>query len=115
MFQRRSAGSGEGLSDQPDAGLAQEPAREAPASLYGDSGLSAYTDDEQQLNEEQVALPLLGRAPAAQQQRRLLIMLAVGVTVLALMAGWVLQQAERSAQQLAANGQALMQSQRLAK
>ena len=115
MFQRRSAGSGEGLSDQPDAGLAHEPARDAPASLYGDSGLSAYTDEEQQLNEEQVSLPLLGRAPAAQQQRRLLIMLAVGLTVLALMAGWVLQQAERSAQQLAANGQALMQSQRLAK
>lgn len=62
-----------------------------------------------------VALALLGRASAAQHQRRLLALLAAGVAVLALMVAWALQQAERSAQQLAATGQALMQSQRLAK
>ncbi|MET1115918.1 MAG: methyl-accepting chemotaxis protein [Comamonas sp.] len=77
----------------------------------GDAPSARSEKDDQEL----VALPLLGRASAARHQRRLLTLLAIGVVVLALMAAWVLQQAERSAQQLAANGQALMQSQRLAK
>ncbi|MDD2609678.1 MAG: methyl-accepting chemotaxis protein [Giesbergeria sp.] len=62
-----------------------------------------------------IELPLLGKAVAASHQRRLLILLAIGVVVVALIAGWVLRQADRAAQQLAATGQALMQSQRLAK
>ena len=65
--------------------------------------------------EDLIALPVLGRSTAAAHQRRLLGLLAVGVIVLALIAAWVLRQADRSAQQLAATGQALMQSQRLAK
>ena len=77
-----------------------------PSSLYGDALAP---------EENQVALPLLGSAPAATQQRRLFALAGIGAVVLALVAGWVLQQAERSAQQLAATGQALMQSQRLAK
>ena len=62
-----------------------------------------------------VTLPLLGQATVATHQKRLLLLLAVGVLVLALIAGWVLQQADRGSQQLAATGQTLMQSQRLAK
>lgn len=62
-----------------------------------------------------IDVPLMGPAPAATHQRRLLTMLALGVVLLALLAGWVLQQADRSAKQLAATGQSLMQSQRLAK
>ena len=62
-----------------------------------------------------VTLPLLGQAPVATHQKRLLILLAVGVLVLGLIAGWVLQQANRVSQQLASTGQTLMQSQRLAK
>ncbi|MFZ7309207.1 methyl-accepting chemotaxis protein [Comamonas jiangduensis] len=62
-----------------------------------------------------IDVPLMGPAPAATHQRRLLTMLALGVVLLALVAGWVLQQADRSAKQLAATGQSLMQSQRLAK
>ena len=62
-----------------------------------------------------LSLPMLGEAPSATHQRRLLILLALGVGVLALIAYWVLQQADRSAQQLTATGQSLMQSQRLAK
>ncbi|MBX9937091.1 MAG: type IV pili methyl-accepting chemotaxis transducer N-terminal domain-containing protein, partial [Burkholderiaceae bacterium] len=64
---------------------------------------------------ELIDLPLLGPAVAASHQRRLLILLAIGVVVVALIAGWVLRQADSAAQQLAATGQALMQSQRLAK
>jgi twitching motility protein PilJ len=65
--------------------------------------------------DDLISLPVLGRSTAAGHQRRLLALLAVGVVVLALIAGWVLQQADRAAQQLASTGQSLMQSQRLAK
>src|SRR5574343_622641 len=64
---------------------------------------------------ELIALPVLGQATVAAHQRRLLMLLALGVVVLAVIAGWVLRQSDRSAQQLAATGQSLMQSQRLAK
>ena len=71
--------------------------------------------DEMPLEQSDINLPLLGPAPAATHQRRLLTMVALGIVLLALVAGWVLQQADRSAKQLAATGQSLMQSQRLAK
>lgn len=116
LFQRRSGGSGDGGGNRPDGAAPRDPcALEGAPGRVDDAGVSLFSDDEVLVEEELIALPLLGRAPAPVQQRRLLIMLAVGVIVLALMAGWVLQQADRSAQQLAANGQALMQSQRLAK
>lgn len=66
-------------------------------------------------DEDLISLPLLGGNTAAGHQRNLLALLAIGVVLLALIAGWVLRQADRSAQQLAATGQSLMQSQRLAK
>ena len=74
-----------------------------------------WSDTEVASPIDMVTLPLLGQAPVATQQKRLLAMLAAGVLVLALIAGWVLQQVDRGAQQLAATGQTLMQSQRLAK
>ena len=88
---------------------------EAMNSVQGDPG--GYTPEltAPEAEEDLISLPLLGRSTAAGHQRRLLALLAVGVVVLALIAGWVLQQADRTAQQLAATGQALMQSQRLAK
>ncbi|WP_311221968.1 MULTISPECIES: methyl-accepting chemotaxis protein [unclassified Acidovorax] len=84
-------------------------------SVQGDPDASAPVPDLDDADGDLVALPLLGRATPARHQRRLLILLAAGLVVLALIAGWVLQQADRSAQQLAATGQSLMQSQRLAK
>ncbi len=88
---------------------------EAMNSVQGDP--DDYTPEQTapEAEEDLISLPLLGRSTAAGHQRRLLALLAVGVVVLALIAGWVLQQADRSAQQLAATGQSLMQSQRLAK
>ena len=88
---------------------------EAMNSVQGDpdgypSELAASETD-----EELISLPLLGRSTAAGHQRRLLALLLVGVLVLGAIAFWVLQQADRSAQQLASTGQSLMQSQRLAK
>ena len=67
------------------------------------------------VDNELITLPVLGSATAAAHQRRLLALLAVGVVALGVIAAWVLRQADQSAQQLAATGQSLMQSQRLAK
>ena len=67
------------------------------------------------LEQEKITLPLLGTAPAASHQRKLLVMLAIGGVALALTSGWVLQQSDRAAKQVAATGQALMQAQRMAK
>ena len=67
------------------------------------------------LEQEKITLPLLGTAPAASHQRKLLVMLGIGGVALALTSGWVLQQSDRAAKQVAATGQALMQAQRMAK
>ena len=88
---------------------------EAMNSVQGDPDGYAPELTSVEAEEDLIPLPLLGRATAAAHQRRLLGLLLVGVVVLALIAGWVLRQADRAAQQLAATGQSLMQSQRLAK
>ena len=90
---------------------AQHSLNSEPLSSVQDTGLM----DDLPLEQSHIHMPLLGLAPAAAHQRRLMIMSAVGAVLLATVAAWVLQQAERSAQQLAATGQSLMQSQRLAK
>ncbi|MCK6415221.1 MAG: methyl-accepting chemotaxis protein [Giesbergeria sp.] len=83
------------VQGDPDSPVSEMPSAEADADL--------------------IALPVLGQATAAVHQRRLLMLLALGVVLLALIAGWVLQQEDRAVQQLASTGQSLMQSQRLAK
>ncbi|MBN8750456.1 Methyl-accepting chemotaxis protein PctA [Xylophilus ampelinus] len=55
------------------------------------------------------------RATPARQQRLLAVLLAVTVLLLLLVAGSAILRSERLAQQVAATGQSLMQSQRLAK
>lgn len=86
---------------------------ESLQSVQGDPfrGEAVALDDAQEI----ISLPILGQATAAAHQRRLLTLLAIGVVLLAVIAGWVLTQSDRTAQQLAATGQSLMQSQRLAK
>ena len=88
---------------------------DAMSSVQGDpDGVSSELSTTD-ADEDLISLPLLGSNTAAGHQRNLLALLAIGVVLLALIAGWVLRQADRSAQQLAATGQSLMQSQRLAK
>ncbi|APW36793.1 chemotaxis protein [Rhodoferax koreense] len=65
--------------------------------------------------EERVALPLLGLRLPGQHQRVLVTTLVVSLLVLIGLTAYSLRQADKVAQQLAATGQALMQSQRLAK
>jgi len=60
-------------------------------------------------------LPLIGRQPTAQQQRLLFAMVAIGLIGLLIITVLSLISANRGAAQVGASGQALMQSQRLAK
>jgi twitching motility protein PilJ len=60
-------------------------------------------------------LPIIGNRPVAEQQRILFIMVAIGLIGLILMTVLSLLAANRGAAQVGASGQALMQSQRLAK
>jgi twitching motility protein PilJ len=60
-------------------------------------------------------LPLIGGLPLAQQQRVLVLTVAAGALALILGAYLTISAANRSAAQVGATGQALMQSQRLAK
>ena len=66
-------------------------------------------------NPDLLRLPILGSRTIAQHQRILLILLGASVLVLAVVAYRALNQADTVAQQVAATGQSLMQSQRLAK
>ncbi len=60
-------------------------------------------------------LPVIGNRPVAQQQRILSVMVSLGLVGLIAMTVWSLAAANRGSAQVAASGQALMQSQRLAK
>lgn len=62
-----------------------------------------------------MSLPILGTATTAKHQRTLFTLLGGSVLVLVVLSAWMLREAGNSNQQLAATGQALMQSQRLAK
>ncbi len=75
-----------------------EDAEEAPAS-----------------SEDVFAIPVLGARTAAQHQRILSLLLVAAFVVLAVAVYWVISQTNRAAAQVGATGQALMQSQRVAK
>src|SRR5574344_1021660 len=75
---------------------------------------SELLDGSALLEQDKISLPLLGTAPAASHQRKLLAVLAIGGIALALTSAWVLQQSDRAAKQVAATGPALMQAQRMA-
>ncbi len=64
---------------------------------------------------EFIALPLLGRRPVNAHQRVLVVLLGVSLLVVAAVAVIAVRRADGAAQQVAGTGQALMQSQRLAK
>lgn len=79
---------------------------------------SRLTDPAEVLPEatsQTIQLPVLGQRTAAQHQRALLTLLGLSVLALLGVAGFAFLQGDKSSQQLAATGQSLMQSQRLAK
>ena len=71
--------------------------------------------DQPASSEEVFSVPVLGMRTAAQHQRILLIILVLSFIVLAGVVYWVVSQTNRAAAQVGATGQALMQSQRVAK
>ena len=104
------------IQDSISAGvLSQAYQADGMPSVLGDYGDTVRKPEPGVAEQEQISLPLLGSASTGTHQRRLLILLGIGLVMLALIAGWALQQSSRSAKQLAAMGQSLMQSQRLAK
>ncbi len=86
------------LAQRADAGLAQS----------DELATQAHSPD-------MITLPLLGRKPVAAHQKLLIILLGLSLLVLVATFYLALRQATQNAQQLNAAGQALMQSQRLAK
>ena len=66
-------------------------------------------------SEDVFAIPVLGARTAAQHQRILSLLLVAAFVVLAVAVYWVISQTNRAAAQVGATGQALMQSQRVAK
>ena len=65
--------------------------------------------------DDLIALPVLGKKTVVQHQRTLSILLGGSLVVLAIVIVFALSQGDRVAQQMEATGNALMQSQRLAK
>ena len=84
-------------------------------SLNKSTRFSAVEDSMLQDNTEQLSLPVLGRRTLNQHQKILVILLVLAVVVLGFVTFFALSKSDRVAQQVAATGQALMQSQRLAK
>jgi twitching motility protein PilJ len=87
-----------------------ESSENAFASRMADSNEAVVPE-----NPELLTLPLLGRRTIAEHQRILLMLLGLSVLVLGGVAYRALSQADTVSQQVAATGQSLMQSQRLAK
>ena len=79
------------------------------------TSMGGLTESKRHDNAETIGLPLLGQRTVEQHQRMLSGMLAASLLVLAGVTFWALNQSDKAAQQLGATGQALMQSQRLAK
>ena len=81
---------------------------QAPDTVIGEVELEP-------VNQGLVSFPLLGKATPANHLRKLFIILVIGLVLLIGVSLWMMRQSDRSSNQLAATGQALMQSQRLAK
>lgn len=71
--------------------------------------------DEEPANQNLIDIPVLGKRTMVAHQRIFAALLALALVVLAWVTFFALTQADKVSQQLSATGQALMQSQRLAK
>ncbi len=87
---------------------------EGEKDIFAASTMAA-TDDSMLDDTELLSLPVLGLRTLAQHQKILVALLALAVTALAFVTFFALSKSDRVAQQVAATGQSLMQSQRLAK
>lgn len=112
MASARMAGASSAASSL--NGRARISTAEAQEEIFSPSSM-AIAEDGALANTELLSLPVLGARPLGEHQKILVVVLAVAVAVLAVVTVFALNKADRVAQQVAATGQALMQSQRLAK
>ena len=108
--------------EPPSHDLPTEQQAPSDTSIITEAAPSEMADfSETRLQEHQAAiaagtgLPIIGQRPVAEQQRTLIAMALIGVVGLVVMTFFSLLSANRGSAQVAASGQALMQSQRLAK
>ncbi|SFC02674.1 methyl-accepting chemotaxis sensory transducer [Polaromonas sp. OV174] len=97
------------FDDAPPASMA------SPEESFVSNRMAMAEEDAPVEAADLLSLPLLGRRTISQHQKILVGTLAVAVAVLGVVTFLALSQANRVAQQVAATGQSLMQSQRLAK
>ena len=88
---------------------------EAAPSEMADFSETRIQEDPLVADAAGTGLPIIGNRPVAEQQRVLFAMVALGLIGLILITLLSLYSANRGAAQVGASGQALMQSQRLAK
>ena len=102
-------------TDQQVAELAAE--RLAPDPTVEAFAATPMVEDEDDVANQAglVSLPLLGRRTAEQHQRSLAVLFTFALVVLGSVTLFALSQTDKVGKQVAATGQALMQSQRLAK
>jgi len=101
------------LADLAAASLAPDP--QAVGDAFAEDRGSSRDAELKADDAGMVTLPLLGTKTADQHQRTLLAVLGLSLVLLLGTAVYVLNQTNKVSQQVAASGQALMQSQRLAK
>jgi twitching motility protein PilJ len=95
--------------------VSQTPTGEPPDQGFKQSALASQNPAPGAAVVGLVRLPLLGASTVDQHQHSLLVVLGLSLALLLGTAVYVLNQTNKASQQVAASGQALMQSQRLAK
>jgi twitching motility protein PilJ len=85
------------------------------SSAQSDTQLGEESIDEEVDEAELISVPLLGRRTTVTHQRTLFTLLSLSLVVLGGVAIYAVNQADKVAKQVAGTGNALMQSQRLAK
>ena len=116
-FESTKAAASSAFNDNLTPALATVVSVNQEATDATDVGMDAAAADSgaATLNGEMITIPLLGKRTVVGHQRILAALLALALIVLALVTFFALTQADKVNQQLSATGQALMQSQRLAK
>jgi len=107
-----------GMTDELFAGSTTARGRISAAQAQEDIFLPSsmgVAEDGMLMSTELLSLPVLGVRPLGEHQKILIVALGLAVAALAAVTFFALSKSDRVAQQVAATGQALMQSQRLAK
>jgi len=104
-----------GLNDDVTVSTGAYRPNDGADDVFASSRLTSLEESAPVASGDLLTLPVLGRRPIGQHQRILVTLLAIAVLVLGAVTFLALSQADKVAQQVAATGQSLMQSQRLAK